>query len=444
MIQNILSYFQVKELRDRVYTTLFFVLVYRLVSFIPLPGIDPSELSELQAKAGSGLLGLLNAFTGGAFSQASVMALGIMPYISASIAIQLFTVVLPYFQKMQKEGESGRNKINQITRWLTILIVLFQAPAYLTSLHSILPPQAFTTSPTFFWFSSFVMLVSFTVFAMWLGERITAKGIGNGVSLLIMVGIIARFPTSFAQEFVSKGGASSGGMIFVFFEILVWFAVIAACLLLVQAVRRVSVQYVKADVRSRGRAARNMNTSGTYIPLKLNSSGVMPIIFAQAVMFLPATMLSSSGDGVVSYFSSLISDINGFWYNFIFALMIVLFTYVYTAVAIPTSKISDDMKRNGAFIPGVKPGKDTASFMDAVMSRITLPGSVFLALLAVMPALVFYLGVSQSFALFYGGTSLLILVGVFIEVIAQVKSYSVVTSYDSISTKSRFNSNSEV
>ena len=438
MIQGIRDKFQIKELRERVYYTLFFVLIYRLISFIPLPGIDPGQLSDLQSQTSSGILGLLNAFTGGAFSQASVMALGIMPYISASIAVQLFTVVSPYFQKMQKEGESGRNKINQITRWLTLLVIFVQSPAYITNLYTTLPPEAFTTSPSFFWFSSFVMLTSFTIFAMWLGEKITSKGISNGISLLIMIGIIARFPTSIAQEFTSKvSGGASGGVIFFFFEILIWLLVVGACILLVQAVRKIPVQYVKASGgrSDRGKIHSKARYANTYIPLKLNASGVMPIIFAQAIMFLPVTFMSSDAS---SFFAKAFADINGFWYNFTFALMIILFTYVYTAIAVPTNRMSDDMKKSGAFIPGIRPGNETASFVDAIMSRITLPGSFFLAVIAITPALAFHLGVKQSFALFYGGTSLLILVGVVIEIVSQVDSYSANTTYASLSRKSRF------
>ena len=400
LIETIKNIWKIEELRSRILTTLGFLLIYRLGSFVALPGIDPQQLDALQNQTSDGLLGLLNMFTGGAFSQASIMALGIMPYISASIVIQLMTMAVPYLQKLQKDGESGRTKISQITRYLTVVITCFQAPGYIANLKATLPAEAFLLSSGTFWFSSIVILVTGTMFAMWLGEKITDRGIGNGISLLIMVGIIAVLP----QAFLFEVGRANPLIILV--ELLVLLVVIFASVLLVQGVRRIPIQYAKRGATAQATAARQ------YLPLKVNASGVMPIIFAQAIMFIPITFAGLSESERVQNFVTTFSDFSGFWYNFAFAVLIILFTYFYTAITVNTNQMADDLKRNGGFVPGVKPGKDTATFLDDVMSRIVLPGSVFLAVIAILPAFAMNAGINQSFSQFFGGTSLLIMVGV--------------------------------
>ena len=366
-------------------------------------------------------------FTGGAFAQASVVALGIMPYISASIVVQLMGIAVPYLQKLQKDGESGRKKINQITRWLTIAITMVQGPAYITNIYQLIPSSAIYISGSMFWLTSMVVLTSGTVFAMWLGEKITDKGIGNGISLLIMIGIIARFPSAFIQEVVSKVTASNGGLIMILIEVIVWLLVILISVYLVTAVRRIAVQYARKTV------AGNIKNVGSrdYIPLKLNASGVMPIIFAQAIMFAPALMASSSNDSIKTVGIEF-SNMFGFWYNMVFALLIIVFSYFYTAITIPTNKMADDLKRSGGFIPGIRPGKDTAEMLDRILSLITFPGSIFLALVAILPAIVINFGLTQSWALFYGGTSLLIMVGVAIDTIQQINSHLLNRHYDGL------------
>lgn len=427
-IQNIWS---IEELRNKLLLTLGFLIVYRFAAQIPLPGIDPAQLAELESKAsGGGLLDILNMFTGGAFASASFMALGIMPYISASIVVQLMGMAIPYLQKLQKEGESGRKKINQITRWLTIAITMVQGPAYIASLPSLgIPQSAFLlgTGPMF-WFSSMILLTAGTVFAMWLGEKITDKGIGNGISLLIMVGIIARFPSAFVQEFTSRVTQSNGGAIMVLLEIIVWFIVILFSILLVTAVRKIPVQYARRTVAGN---IKDIAGARQYVPLKLNSSGVMPIIFAQAIMFVPAALVSTSPETVGAIAQSFV-DINGLGYNLLFAALIIIFSYFYTAISIPTKKMADDLKRSGGFIPGIRPGKETADKLDEILSKITLPGSVFLAIIAIFPVFVVKFGVQQSWALFYGGTSLLIMVGVAIDTIQQINSHLLNRHYDGL------------
>lgn len=433
LIETLKNIWKIEALRSRIIVTLGLLLVYRFGAHIPLPGIDASQLSQLADKTQSGLLGLLNAFTGGAFANASILALGIMPYISASIVVQLMGIAVPYLQKLQKEGESGRKKINQITRWLTIAITLVQAPSYLASLPALgIPQSAFLLGySTMFWFSSIVILTTGTIFAMWLGEKITDKGIGNGISLLIMVGIIARMPISFLQEFTSRVTESNGGLILILIEIIIWLIVILASVMLVMAVRRIPVQYARRSAT--GVMERNVSGSRQYIPLKLNASGVMPIIFAQAIMFIPAAVIGLSNSEMAQSFTAALSNIFGFWYNLLFALLIVLFTYFYTAITVPTNKMADDLKRSGGFIPGIRPGKETADYLDKIMSQITFPGSLFLALIAILPALVVsVVGVQQSWALFYGGTSLLILVGVAIDTLQQVNSYLLNSHYDGL------------
>jgi preprotein translocase subunit SecY len=439
IIQTLRNIYKIEDLRKRIFYTIGIVLIYRLGSYVVLPGIDPTKLTALDKQTSDGLLGLLNMFSGGAFSNASIFALGIMPYISASIVIQLLGMAVPYFQKLQKEGESGRKKLNQITRYLTIFVTAMQAPAYIANVISQLPPEAITpfdpgiTSPsTFFWASSIMILVSGTMFVMWLGEKITDKGIGNGISLIIMIGIIARLPFALSSEFLSRMEEKGGGLVFFVLEIAVLIVVILITILLVQGTRKIPVQYAK-------RIVGNKQYGGVrqYIPLKVNAAGVMPIIFAQAIMFLPLTIAGFANSESLSGFAAAFTDINGFWYNFTFAFLIIIFTYFYTAITVNHNQMAEDMKKNGGFIPGVKPGKKTADFIDAVMSRITLPGSVFLAFVAIMPALVRLIGVSSQFAQFFGGTSLLILVGVVLDTLQQVESHLLMRHYDGLMKSGR-------
>ena len=434
-IDTLINIYNIQELRDRIATTLGILLIYRLGAQIVLPGIDSVQLSELTSRAdGGGLLGILNAFTGGAFANASVFALGIMPYISASIVVQLMGIAVPYLQKLQKEGESGRKQLNQITRWLTIAICIVQAPAYLYGLSALgVPDSAFILgrSPLFM-ISSIIILVTGTIFAMWLGEKITDKGIGNGISLLIMVGIIANLPLSFTQEVISRVSENNGGLMLILIELVLWVVIILLSILLVMAVRQVPVQYARRTAG--GTNDRNLFGSRQYIPLKLNASGVMPIIFAQAIMFAPAYIGGALGDSDLGqWMQTSFSDIFGLWYNILFAVLIIIFTYFYTAITVPTNKMSDDLKRSGGFVPGIRPGKETSDFLDTVMSHITFPGSLYLAAIAVFPAVVVKLmGMQQGWALFYGGTSLLIMVGVAIDTIQQVNSYLLNRHYDGL------------
>ncbi|CAM4179819.1 MULTISPECIES: preprotein translocase subunit SecY [Gillisia] len=431
-INTIKNIWKIEELKNRILVTLGLLLVYRFGAQVVLPGIDASQLSNLASQTESGLLGLLNAFTGGAFSNASVFALGIMPYISASIVVQLMGIAVPYLQKLQKEGESGRRRINQITRWLTIAITLVQGPGYIYNLFATLPQSAFLLGNTVtFVASSVIILTTGTIFAMWLGEKITDKGIGNGISLLIMVGIIATLPQAFIQEFASRVFESNGGLVMILIELVIWFAIIMACIMLVMAVRQIAVQYARRTAS--GGYEKNVFGSRQYIPLKLNASGVMPIIFAQAIMFIPAAVAGLSDGETSQGVAAAFSDIFGFWYNLVFALLIIVFTYFYTAITVPTNKMADDLKRSGGFIPGIRPGGDTAEYLDRIMSQITLPGSIFLALIAVFPAIVYQLlGVQQGWALFFGGTSLLIMVGVAIDTMQQVNSYLLNRHYDGL------------
>ncbi len=431
-IDTIKNIWKIEELKNRILITLGLLLVYRFGAQIVLPGIDASQLGSLSEKMDGGLLGLLNAFTGGALSNASVFALGIMPYISASIVVQLMGIAVPYLQKLQKEGESGRRKINQITRWLTIGITLVQGPGYITSLYSILPAEAFVMeSHVTFIISSVIILTTGCIFAMWLGEKITDKGIGNGISLLIMVGIIARLPISFIQEWVSRVSESNGGLIMILIELVIWFVIILLCVMLVMAVRQIPVQYARRTAS--GSYERNVFGNRQYIPLKLNASGVMPIIFAQAIMFIPAAVIGLSESTTAKSVAGEFNNIFGFWYNLVFALLIIVFTYFYTAITVPTNKMADDLKRSGGFIAGIRPGTETGEYLDRIMSQITLPGSIFLALIAIFPAVaVSVLGMQQGWALFYGGTSLLILVGVAIDTMQQVNSYLLNRHYDGL------------
>jgi len=433
-IQTLKDIWTIEELRNKILLTLGFMAIYRFAAQVPLPGIDitVAQAALQNQTSGGGILGLLDMFTGGAFAQASVVALGIMPYISASIVVQLMGIAVPYLQKLQKDGESGRKKINQITRWLTIAITMVQGPAYITNIYQLIPSSAFYISGSMFWISSMVILTAGTIFAMWLGEKITDKGIGNGISLLIMIGIIARFPSSFIQEAVSKITASNGGLIMILIEVIMWFLVILVCVYLVTAVRRIAVQYARKTVA--GNIKNVASGARDYIPLKLNSSGVMPIIFAQAIMFAPALLARSENDMIKSIGIEF-SNMFGLWYNVLFALLIIIFSYFYTAITIPTNKMADDLKRSGGFIPGIRPGKDTAEMLDRVLSLITFPGSLFLAVVAILPAIVVKFGLTQSWALFYGGTSLLIMVGVAIDTIQQINSHLLNRHYDGLMKK---------
>ncbi|MEM9079015.1 MAG: preprotein translocase subunit SecY, partial [Bacteroidota bacterium] len=409
-VETISNIWKIEELRQRILVTLGLLLVYRFGAQVVLPGIDTAQLAELSSNTEQGILGILNAFTGGAFANASVFALGIMPYISASIVVQLMGIAIPYLQKLQKEGESGRKTINQITRWLTIGICVVQAPAYLYGLSALgVPESAFILGKGLdFIIPSVIILVTGTIFAMWLGEKITDKGIGNGISLLIMIGIIATMPQSFVQEFISRTTNNTGGIMFMLIEVIIWFLVILASVLLVMAIRQVPVQYARRTAS--GGYEKNMMGSRQYIPLKLNASGVMPIIFAQAIMFAPSLIGRTFNDTAAGQWMEVqFADIFGLAYNILFGVLIIIFTYFYTAITVPTNKMADDLKRSGGFIPGIRPGKETGDFLDKIMSLITFPGSIFLALLAVLPAVVVKLmDVQAGWALFYGGTSLLI------------------------------------
>jgi preprotein translocase subunit SecY len=431
--ESLNNVWKIEELKNRILFTLGLLLVYRFGAHVTLPGIDATQLDSLAGQTENGIGSILDMFTGGAFSKASVFALGIMPYISASIVVQLMGIAIPYLQKLQKDGESGRKKLNQITRWLTIAITLVQGPGYLYNLHSTLPGNAFLLPiDSFqFLFSSVLILTTGTIFAMWLGEKITDKGIGNGISLLIMVGILARLPQALFQEFTSKVTNNNGGPMLLVFEVVVWLLVIIACVLLVMAVRKIPVQYARRTTT--GDFEQDMmGGNRQWIPLKLNSAGVMPIIFAQAIMFIPAALAGLSNSETSQSIAGTFSNMFGFWYNFVFALLILIFTFFYTAITVPTNKMADDLKRSGGFIPGVKPGVETADFLDKIMSLITFPGSLFLALIAVFPAIVVSLDVQQSWAMFYGGTSLIIMVGVAIDTIQQINSYLLNKHYDGL------------
>jgi len=429
LIEKIKQIWSIEELKNRIILTFSLVLVYRIGSFIVLPGVDPDVIQEP-----GGIVNLINLFSGGAFSRASIMALGIMPYISASIIMQLAGIAVPAIQKMQSDGESGRKKITQYTRILTIAICALQAPGYLTQY---VPNEAIMggQGATFLWWlTSVVLLIAGCVFAMWLGEKITDKGIGNGISILIMVGIIARLPQSFAQEFASRVMESNGGMIMILIELVIWFVIILASIMLVMAVRKIPVQYARRTAS--GSYEKNIFGARQFIPLKLNASGVMPIIFAQAIMFVPGLIGAASfmkDSNVGQWMQVNFSDMFGLWYNVLFAVLIIIFTYFYTAITVPTNKMADDLKRSGGFIPGIKPGTDTADLLDNIMSQITLPGSIFLAGIAIFPAIaVKVFGIQQGWALFYGGTSLLIMVGVAIDTMQQINSYLLNRHYDGL------------
>ena len=426
-VETLKNIYKIEELRKRILYTLGLLLVYRLGCFVVIPGINPNALGEGSALAsqleGNGLLGLLNVFSGGAFGNAAIFALGVMPYITASIIIQLMGIMIPYFQKMQKEGESGRRKMNQWTRFLTIGVLILQGPAYITNLYHQVP-EAFVYGNTFLFLAyATVILIAGTMFIMWLGEKITDKGIGNGISLIIMIGIVARLPHALLAEINARFQTSDGSAIMLILELVLLFLVFMATVALVQAVRKIPVQYAK-------RIVGNKQYGGVrqYIPLKMNAANVMPIIFAQALMFIP--MLFAN---VAPGFAAAFSDMRGFWYNLTLGILVVAFTYFYTAIIINPQMMADDMKRNGGFIPGVKPGKATVNYIDTIMTRITLPGSIFLALVAILPALAMkFLNIQQAFAYFYGGTSLLIMVGVILDTLKQIESYLLMRHYDGL------------
>lgn len=441
-IETLKNIWHVEDLRNRLLITLAFAAMYRFGSFIVLPGINPEALTALREQTDAGLMSLLNMFSGGAFSNASIFALGIMPYISASIVIQLFAFVVPYFQKMQREGESGRRKMNQYTRYLTILILLVQAPSYLINLkvqaQGALNPAI---DWTLFIIASTLILAAGSMFILWIGERITDKGIGNGVSIIIMLGIIARLPQAFGQEVVSRlNNLSGGGLVMFILELLLLFLVILSAIMLVQGTRRIPVQYAKRMV-----SGQQVGGVRQYIPLKVFAANVMPIIFAQAIMFIPVTLTQLITDGqATSPVLMALSDHTSFAYNIVFALLIIAFTYFYTAITLNPVQMAEDMKRNNGFIPGVRPGKDTADFIDKVMDRITLPGSLFLALIACMPAFAGLLNVKPEFAQFFGGTSLLILVGVVLDTLQQIESHLLMRHYDGLLSSGRIHGRSGI
>ena len=418
LIETLKNIYKIEELRSRILFTLGLLVIYRLGSFVTLPGINHAALEAQMAQAMSGdngLMGLLNVFSGGAFSQASIFALGVMPYITASIIIQLLGIMVPYFRKMQREGESGRRKMNQWTRFLTIGVLLLQAPAYLKTM--VMRGDVIAMGESTFIYTSTLILIAGTMFIMWLGEKITDRGIGNGISLIIMIGIVARLPQAFLQEFMFKLEGSAGSIIMLIVELVLLAMVFMLAIAIVQAVRKIPVQYAK-------RIVGNKQYGGVrqYIPLKLNAANVMPIIFAQALMFIPGLIWQGGA----------FSNVAGFWYNFTLAVLVIAFTYFYTAIIVNPQMMADDMKRNGGFIPGVKPGKSTVTYIDNIMTRITLPGSIFLAIITVLPAVAMTLGVTQQFAYFFGGTSLLIMVGVVLDTLKQIESYLLMRHYDGL------------
>ena len=437
LIETLKNIWKIEDLRMRLLITLLFVAIYRFGSFVVLPGINPAKLADLQSQTAGGLMSLLDMFSGGAFSNASIFALGIMPYITASILMQLLAVAVPYFQKMQREGESGRKKISAYTRYLTVGILLFQAPGYLINLKMTSGAAlASGISWSVFMVPAIIILAAGSMFILWLGERITDKGIGNGISLIIMIGIIARLPQAFFQEVTSRFTAITGGGLVMFLvEIIILYAVVCAAIVLVQGVRKVPVQYAKRLVGN-----KQMGGARQYIPLKLFAANVMPIIFAQAIMFIPLSLaqwMSPESTSPVMQVIRTMMDHHSFAYNIVFAILIIAFTYFYTAITLNPTQMAEDMKRNNGFIPGVKPGKETAEYIDTVMSRITLPGSLFIAFIAIMPAFASLLNVQDAFSQFFGGTSLLILVGVVLDTLAQIESHLLMRHYDGLLSSGR-------
>ena len=434
LIETLKNIWKIEDLRQRILVVILFTAIYRFGSFVVLPGINPAMLDKLQSQTQGGLMSLLDMFSGGAFSNASIFALGIMPYISASIVMQLLAVAVPYFQKMQREGESGRKKISMYTRWLTVAILLFQAPSYLLNL-KMQAAGALATgiSWSVFLVPATIILAAGSMFILWLGERITDKGIGNGISLIIMLGIIARLPQAFIQEVGSRFTAITGGGLVMFLvEIIILYAVVCASIVLVQGVRKIPVQYAKRLVGN-----KQYGGARQYIPLKLFAANVMPIIFAQALMFIPLVIVQYSASENSSWLLHSLLDRNSFLYNVVFAILIIAFTYFYTAITLNPTQMAEDMKRNNGFIPGIKPGKDTADYIDTVMSRITLPGSLFIAFIAIMPALAGLLNVQDAFSQFFGGTSLLILIGVVLDTLQQIESHLMMRHYDGLLNSGR-------
>jgi len=428
IVDTVKNIWKIEDLRKRILTTLGYVAIYLFGTFVVIPGVDPKMLTGLANQTRSGLMALLDMFSGGAFSNASIFALGIMPYISASIVMQLMTILVPAFQKMQREGESGRKKINQMTRYLTVIILVVQGFAYLTNLDMQMRgigsglPGGFT-----YRMSSIVILAAGSMFVLWLGERITDKGIGNGISFIIMIGIINRLPRSLMEEFTSRMNEQAGGLVMFLLEMLFLLLVICFAILLVQGTRKVPVQYAKRIVGN-----KQYGGARQYIPLKVNAANVMPIIFAQAIMMIPVSLVGMSKGGNIGPFWQSFMATTGFWYNFIFAVMIIAFTYFYTAITINPTQMADDLKRNNGFIPGIKPGKATKEYLDTIMDRITLPGACFLAVIAILPAFARVAGVSMGFSSFFGGTSLLILVGVILDTLQQVESHLLMRHYDGL------------
>ncbi len=432
LIQTIKNIWKIEDLRRRLTITFLFILIYRIGCFVVLPGISPQDLEAMRSFTDSGLMQLLDMFSGGAFSQASIFALGIMPYITASIVIQLLGMVLPSFQKMQREGESGRMKLNQYTRYLTVAILLVQAPAYLVNLqYQVNAAGGHAHIGGWMMFYLSIVLTAGAMFIMWLGEKITDKGIGNGISMIILVGIIARLPGAVMQEFTSRLSTAQGGLVMFLVEIILLFAVTAGAVLLTQGTRKVPVQYAKRIVGN-----KQYGGARQYIPLKVNAANVMPIIFAQALMFIPITLAGfgthAQEGGVLGWISRTFSDMNGVWYNVVYFIMIVAFTYFYTAITVRPTDMAEQMKKNSGFIPGIKPGKKTAEYLDSIMSRITLPGSIFLGIVAILPAFARYFGVNQQFAQFFGGTSLLITVGVVLDTLQQIETHLMMHHYDGL------------
>ena len=428
LVETLKNIWKIEDLRKKLLVTILYVVIYRLGSFVVIPGIDPEALSALQSQTEGGLLALVDMFSGGAFSHASIFALGIMPYISASIVMQLAAIIVPSMQKLQREGESGRRKINQWTRYLTVLILLLQAPAYLMNLSSQLAASG-AQLPAGFWFQAYatIILAGGSMFVLWLGERITDKGIGNGISFIILVGIIARLPQALSAEFLFRLNSAAGGMVAFLAEIVFLLFVSAGAILLVQGTRKVPVQYAKRIVGN-----KQFGGARQYIPLKVNAANVMPIIFAQAIMFIPISVMTMARVGEGSAFVRAFTDNTSFWYNFTFAVLILLFTYFYTAITINPTQMAEDLKRNNGFIPGIKPGKQTRDYIDTIMDRITLPGAFFLAIVAILPAFAELLGISAGFAQFFGGTSLLILVGVVLDTLQQLESHLLMRHYDGL------------
>lgn len=434
LIETIKNIYRIEDLRFKLAFTFWMLVIYRVGTYVTLPGVDPNQLQGSESQAAGGIFSMINMFAGGAFARGSIFALGIMPYISASIVVQLLTMAVPTFQKMQKEGEDGRRKINQITRYLTIAITIVQAIGFLVNLKSENPNAIISStgliSDFMFMFTSVIVLTASTMFVLWLGERITDKGIGNGVSMIIMIGIIARLPFAIKDEFVFKFGEAGGGMVIFLVELVALFAIIMGVITLVQGTRKIPVQYAKRIVGN-----RQLGGVRQYLPLKVNTAGVMPIIFAQALMFIPSTIIQFFPDYQGSVMAFV--DPNSWGYNLTFAILIILFTYFYTAITVNSTQIADELKRNGGFVPGVKPGQATASFIDNIMSRITLPGSIFLAMVAILPALAGVLNINSQFAQFYGGTSLLILVGVVLDTLQQIESHLLMRHYDGLMQSGR-------